>query len=193
MGEPTGLDVIRSFQRHPEVARGVVQLLDVAIDRARRGQVVMTAQSTETFANPAGSLHGGIATTLLDSAMTCAVITALPGGRSATTLELNVSFLRPGPVDGTRLVADGRLAHLGRSVARAEGRLSTEDGRLLATATAACMLVDREPPAAPDPTTARPPSRGFRWGRPPVDGRIAEELGVIADRRHHEGALGRTA
>lgn len=82
--------------------------------------------------------------TLLDSAMACAVHTSLPAGASYTSLELKVNFVRPVPLEGGRLVCEGTTVHMGRRVATAEGRVTNADGKLVAHGTTTCMVF---PPA----------------------------------------------
>ncbi|MCV4289926.1 PaaI family thioesterase [Pseudomonas capsici] len=92
--------------------------------------------------NPLGTVHGGYAATLLDSCMGCAIHTRLKKGQGYTTLDLRVSYVRAlsdkvGPVR-----AEGKVIHLGRSTALAEGRLYDVDDRLYATASTTCMILD---------------------------------------------------
>lgn len=92
--------------------------------------------------NPLGSVHGGYAATLLDSCMGCAIHTQLKKGQGYTTLDLRISYVRAlgdkvGPVR-----AEGKVVHLGRSTALAEGRLYDVDGRLYATGSTTCMILD---------------------------------------------------
>ena len=140
-GRPTGLEQLASIRERGPEAVGVAGLLDMAIDDLGVGHVVFTAATRPAFGNPQGTLHGGITATLLDSAMTCAVFSDLPPGAMATTLDLSVRYLRPAPLDGTRIWAVGDLVHRGRTVATAEGRLVDERDRLIATATTTCLVV----------------------------------------------------
>ena len=138
---PTGYDQLATIRERGPSAVGVAGLLDMEIDDLGVGHVVFTATTRPAFGNPLGTLHGGISATLLDSAMTCAVMSALPAGVAATTLDLSVRYLRPAPLDGTRVWAVGDLVHRGRTVATAEGRLVDERDRLIATATTTCLVV----------------------------------------------------
>jgi uncharacterized protein (TIGR00369 family) len=106
------------------------------------GRVVITCTPGEQHYNPIGSVHGGLACTLLDTAMSCAVHTTLPAGVGYTTLELKVNLVRPIGLETGRVRAEGTVVHPGRRVATAEGRLVAErDGKLLAHATATCLVV----------------------------------------------------
>ena len=93
--------------------------------------------------NPIGSVHGGYAATLLDSACGCAVHARLGVGQGYTTLELKIAYHR-GISDATGPVrAEGVVVSLGRRVAFAEARLTDGTGRLLASATSTLLVFDR--------------------------------------------------
>jgi uncharacterized protein (TIGR00369 family) len=92
--------------------------------------------------NPLGGVHGGWFATLLDSAVGCAVHTMLPAGKAYTTVELKVNIVR-GLTDAVPLVrAEGKVIHVGRQVATAEGRLVGHDGKLYAHASTTCLVFD---------------------------------------------------
>ncbi|HSO00966.1 MAG TPA: PaaI family thioesterase [Gaiellaceae bacterium] len=90
--------------------------------------------------NPIGSVHGGIALTLLDSAMGCAVHTTLGPGVGYTTLEVKANFVRPITADTGPIRCEGIVIHSGSRIATAEGKLTDEDGKLLAHGTTTCMI-----------------------------------------------------
>jgi molybdopterin converting factor subunit 1 len=94
---------------------------------------------TDELLNPAGMVQGGFVTAMLDEAMGPAALAQLGPGHLIPTLELKVSFIRPA-LPG-RFVSDGRVVHLGRSVAFLEGRLTDDEGNLVATATATARVV----------------------------------------------------
>jgi molybdopterin converting factor subunit 1 len=118
---------------------GYVDLLGMRPLSAEPGHVRMEFTASEQFLNPAGAVQGGFITAMLDDTMGPAAIAQLGPGHFAPTLELKVNFLRPaGP---GRLVADGRVVHMGKSVAFLEGSLSDEEGNVVATATATARVV----------------------------------------------------
>ena len=92
--------------------------------------------------NPIGSVHGGYAATLLDSCMACAVQTMQPQGFGYTTLEFKVNLLRAITTDTGKVRAEGKVLSSGRRVASAEGRLTDAAGRLLATGTTTCLVIE---------------------------------------------------
>jgi molybdopterin converting factor subunit 1 len=113
---------------------------------AEPGHVRMEFTATEQMLNPAGSVQGGFLTAMLDETMGPAAISMLEPGFVAPTLELKVSFLRPARPG--RLVVDARVVHMGRSVAFMESSLVTDDGSLVATATATARIVPFKKPDA---------------------------------------------
>lgn len=90
--------------------------------------------------NPIGVVHGGVAATLLDTAMACAVHSKLPRGRGYTTLDIQVRFLRPITRETGRVLCHATAVHVGGKVATAEGQIVDESGKVYATATTSCML-----------------------------------------------------
>jgi uncharacterized protein (TIGR00369 family) len=98
--------------------------------------------------NPIGSVHGGYAATLLDSAMGCAVHTMLPAGSGYTTLEFKVSFIRGMTKDTGVVRTEGRTLNVGRRAATAEARITDSKGRLLAHATTTCLVFEIPGPDA---------------------------------------------
>ena len=91
--------------------------------------------------NPIGSVHGGVALTLLDSAMGCAIHTTLEQGVRYTTLEVKTNFVRPISADTGLISCEGRVIHPGSRVATAEGRLTDSAGKLLAHGTTTCLII----------------------------------------------------
>lgn len=90
--------------------------------------------------NPIGSVHGGFAATLLDSALGCAIFSTINKGDTWTTLELKFNLVRPLTKDTGPVRAEGRLVHRGRTVATSEGDVRDADGKLFAHATTTCMI-----------------------------------------------------
>ncbi len=90
--------------------------------------------------NPIGSVHGGFAASMLDSALGCAIFSTLAKGETWTTLELKLNFVRPMSEDTGPVRAEGRVIHRGRTVATSEGTLTDRAGKLYAHATTTCMI-----------------------------------------------------
>ena len=90
--------------------------------------------------NPIGTVHGGFAATLLDSALGCAVFSTMAKGEAWTTLELKLNMVRPIGKDTGTVRAEGRIIHRGRTVATAEGTVKDRAGKLYAHASTTCMV-----------------------------------------------------
>jgi uncharacterized protein (TIGR00369 family) len=114
---------------------------------AEPGIVVLHSVPGFRHYNPIGSVHGGYAAILLDSAMGLAVHSMLPAGSGYTTLEFKISFIRGMSRDSGTVRTEGRTLNVGRRAATAEARITDAQGRLLAHATTTC-LVFAIPPAA---------------------------------------------
>ena len=105
------------------------------------GDIVMTAEPDTSHYNPIGSVHGGFAAALLDSACGCAVQSTLPAEVGYTTLELKVSMLRPISLETGIVTAHGWVTKPGRRAAFAEADIRDRFGRLLATASSTCLVM----------------------------------------------------
>jgi uncharacterized protein (TIGR00369 family) len=114
-----------------------------ALVEIEAGRAVFEGTPGASVCNPIGSVHGGYAATLLDSASGCAVHSRLSATQGYTTLELKISYHRP-PSDTSGLVrAEGRLLSFGRRAAFAEGKLLDAEGRLCASATSTLLVFDK--------------------------------------------------
>lgn len=105
------------------------------------GRAVFECDPGEQHYNPMGIVHGGIAATLLDTVLACAIHTRLPITASYTTLELKVNYIRPMTAATGRVRAIGEVLHLGQRTATSDGRIETADGRLIAHGTTTCLIL----------------------------------------------------
>ncbi len=135
-----GIDVLRAIEGGQLPPPPVAQLIGLEVDQVSEGLVTFAFEPAEFHYNPLGTVHGGILTTVLDSAMGCAVHSRLRAGLSYTTLEVKVSFLRPVRVTTGRIRGEGKVVHLGGRVATAEAHLVDRDGELYAHATSTCLI-----------------------------------------------------
>jgi uncharacterized protein (TIGR00369 family) len=138
----SGLELVRWVQSgRPSDVPSIDRLLGLRFDEVEHGRVVISLDTRPDFANPLGTVHGGIAAVLLDSAMGCAVHTTLPALVGYTTLELKVNYIRAASTNGQTLTATGTVIHCGRRTATAEGRVLDENGTLIAHATTTCIIL----------------------------------------------------
>ena len=118
----------------------IAQTLGYDVTEAESGRVVVTLVPDNTHLNPSGTVHGGLAATLLDSAMGLAIWTTLEKGLGQTTLEFKISLIRPITPGMGLIRAEGTVLNRGRRVGTAEGRITDERGRLLAHGTTTCLI-----------------------------------------------------
>lgn len=111
-----------------------------AFEVIERGSVAVELVPEPRHYNPIGSVHGGVHSTLLDTACGCAVHSTLGAGEGYTSLDLSVKFLRPVTVDSGRLRAVGSVVQRGRRTALAEAKLYDAADRLVAHATSSCLI-----------------------------------------------------
>lgn len=120
----------------------IAELMGMTPIRAVDGVAVFQGLPGPQHYNPLGSVHGGYAATLLDTAVGCAIHTLLPVGKGYTTLELKVNYVRAITTKTGPVRAEGKVVHLGGQTAIAEGRLTDAAGKLLAFATTTCLVFD---------------------------------------------------
>ncbi|HEX4189742.1 MAG TPA: PaaI family thioesterase [Marmoricola sp.] len=137
----SGLEVMQKIVSGELPAPGIATLLGMSVVEVADGRATFELSPDERMMNPIGSIHGGIAATLLDSCMACAVHTTLPPGWGYTTAQLNLHYLRAmqpgmGPVRAT-----GTVIHRGRRQSTAEGKLYDANGKLIAHGTTSCLIL----------------------------------------------------
>jgi uncharacterized protein (TIGR00369 family) len=116
--------------------------LDFLLVEVSEGKAVFQGQPGAAHLNPMGTVHGGWFSTLLDSALGCAVHSMLPPGRAYTTAELNVNMVKALTPKVSRVRAEAEVVHCGKQLATAQARLVGADGTLYAHATATCLVFD---------------------------------------------------
>lgn len=138
--ETKGLADIRRLMASG-VRRGMAETLQFGLVRVEDGLAELEGEPGAHAFNPYGTVHGGYAATLLDSACGLAVHTKLGAGQALATLEMKVSYLRAMNADTGRVRAIGTIVSMGGRIAFAEGRLMDADDAILATATATLAVV----------------------------------------------------
>jgi uncharacterized protein (TIGR00369 family) len=139
-GDLPGLAVLKDviLGKLPMPPMGV--LMNIRLREAERGYVVFEGTPEEYHYNPLGTIHGGFAATLLDSAMGCCVHSCLDAGDRYTTLEIKVSYLKALTVDTGLVRGIAKIVHIGRSVALAEARVVDATDIVYAHATSTCLI-----------------------------------------------------
>jgi uncharacterized protein (TIGR00369 family) len=144
IGRRTGLELLQGMADGSLPSPPIMELIDLATLQAEFGSVTVQLDPQEFHYNPLGTMHGGVISTLLDTAAACSVHSTLPAGVGYTSLDLNVKFLRPITLSSGRLTCTGSVLQSGRRTALAEARLTDGSGRLVAQAMSSCMLFPLE-------------------------------------------------
>lgn len=137
----TGLEILQAMARGDMPGAPIAQALNFALIEVDQGRAVFAGEPTADYLNPHGSVHGGWAATVMDSALGCAVHTTLALGEKYTTVEMKVNYLRPiFPGKPGRLICEGKVINRGRTLALSEARLVDSEGRVYAHGTETCMI-----------------------------------------------------
>ena len=128
--EMSGLEFVQGLADGTLPLNTIAQTLGYDVTEAETGRVVVTAEPRDIHLNPAGTVHGGLAATMLDSCMGLAIQSTLQKGVGSTTVEFKISFVRPITPDTGAIRAEGTVISRGRRVGTAEGRVTDGNGRL---------------------------------------------------------------
>jgi uncharacterized protein (TIGR00369 family) len=138
-----GLDFLRALIAGRFPAPTIGRTMGFRLVEVGPGLAVFEGEPFDGLLNPLGSIHGGWALTLIDSAAGCAVHSELPAGTGYTTVETKVNFVRPIAPAGGAVRCEGRVLSRGRTIATAEARLTSAEGKLLAHGTSTLILLPR--------------------------------------------------
>ena len=141
--EMSGLEFVQGLANGTLPLNTIAQTLGYDVSEAVSGRVVVTAEPSGAHLNPAGTVHGGLAATLLDSCMGLAIQSTLEKGIGQTTLEFKVSLVRPITPETGSIKAEGVVLNRGCRIGTAEGRINDRQGRLLAHGTTTCLIFQR--------------------------------------------------
>jgi len=138
-----GLDYVRKIQAGDIPPPPIAVVMNFSIETLEEGRAVFVGEPGEEHYNPIGVVHGGYASTILDSALGCSVHTTCDQGVGYTSQTLEIKYLRPILRDTGAVRAESVVIHKGRKTATAEAKLtSVETGKLLATGTSTCLLFE---------------------------------------------------
>ena len=135
-----GLSVMQGILDGRLPGAAMAKTLNFWLSKVEEGVIAFTGAPTEDHLNPLGTIHGGWAATILDSALACAVMTTLAPGEGYTTAEFKLNLTRPILPGMGDLVCEGRVVHRGRTIATSEAYLRDSAGKLLAHGTETCAI-----------------------------------------------------
>ena len=137
----SGLEMLQKIMAGELPGPGMGKTMGFRLVEVERGLAVFEGRPGPQLLNPLGSVHGGYALTLIDSACGCAVHSELDAGVGYTTVETKVNFTRAIDPDGGPVRCEGRVLSRGRTIATADAFLRDESGRLLAHGTSTLILL----------------------------------------------------
>lgn len=149
----SGLDYLLSIKEGKISPPPIALLVGYKIFKIEKGFTVYSFDPKEYHYNPAASVHGGIISTILDTAMTASVISALEKGVGCLTTEMKVNFIRPITVESGTLYSEGRLVHFGKRLATSEGKLKDNKGNLCAIGIGSCIIFTTTKKENDEPST----------------------------------------
>jgi len=137
----SGLEFLRALRDGAQPPAPFAGITEIWLAEVEAGRVVFEARPSARFYNPLGTVHGGWISTLLDSAMGCAVHSTLQPKQTYTTVDMTVSFVRPVSERTGKLRCEGKVIHVGGRIATAEGRVWDQAGGLIAHGSETCLLI----------------------------------------------------
>jgi uncharacterized protein (TIGR00369 family) len=137
----SGLDIFERMMAGDLPAPPIMVHSNIRMKEFEHGRAVFTGLPATEFLNPLGTVHGGWISTLIDTALSCAVHTTLQPGEFYTTTTLNVNMVRPLRADSSEVVCEGRIVHRGGRLATSEGDIRDGAGKLIAHGTVSCMIL----------------------------------------------------
>ena len=135
----TGLQLLQAMREGNIPHPAICQTMPMRASEVEAGRVVFEVTANKSHTNPLGMVHGGFASTIIDSVTGCASHTMLPAGAGYGTVDLNVKMVRPIPFD-TPLIAEGRVINAGKRVIIAEGDIKDAEGKIYAHGSATCLV-----------------------------------------------------
>jgi uncharacterized protein (TIGR00369 family) len=136
----SGVEALRAVIAGQFPPPPMARLMNIRLIEVERGRIVFEATPEEYHYNPLGTIHGGFAATLLDSAMGCCVHSCLDAGDRYTTLEIKVNYLNALTLETGRVRSIATIVHIGRTTALADARIIDDRDTVYAHATSTCLI-----------------------------------------------------
>jgi uncharacterized protein (TIGR00369 family) len=141
----SGLEYLRQIVAGERPGVPIGNTLGFRLVEAEKGRVVLVGRPDERSYNLIGTVHGGWAAAVLDSALALATLSTLEPDQSFTTVDIRINYLRPLTIDSGEVRAEGRVLQGGRRLAYCEARLTDAAGRLVSHGTGSCLILPRAP------------------------------------------------
>lgn len=139
VSEMSGLEILQALARGELPMGSIADTIPMTMINVEQGQVTLQATANKTHLNPMGAVHGGFASTLLETAGWCSVYSTIEKGVACSTIDMNIKLVRSIPKEET-LVVEGKVINLSKTIGIAEATLKHDNGDLLAYGTASCLI-----------------------------------------------------
>lgn len=136
----SGLEFLQRIVRGEVPGVPIGDTLGFRLVEAERGRVVLLGNPDQRAYNLIGSVHGGWAAAILDSALALSTLSALDPDQGFTTVDIRINYLRPLTVETGEVRAEGKVLQAGRRLAYCEARLTDRDGKLICHGTGSCLI-----------------------------------------------------
>ncbi len=137
----SGCELLLASMEGRAASAAIAEGMNFRLVEVGDGIAVFEGEPGPQHLNPLGSVHGGWALTLIDSACGCAVHTTLPAGVGYSTVETKVNFTRAISADGGTMRTVGTVVARGRTIMTAEARMTDGQGRLVAHGTSTLIVL----------------------------------------------------
>lgn len=138
-----GLDYLKGMQNGEIPEAAAVSALEISIHEIDFGKANFEFTPQDFHYNAVGTVHGGVISTILDTAMGCTLMSTLTKEFTFTTLELKVNFIKAVTQNTGKMIAVGKIIHAGRTTAMTEASLIDESGKVYAHATSTCLIMKK--------------------------------------------------
>ncbi|WNO11150.1 PaaI family thioesterase [Teredinibacter sp. KSP-S5-2] len=140
VSDMNGLQLMKAMANREIPLPNIANIVPMLDGQAARGKMSIRVRANENHLNSQNAVHGGFASTVLDTAMACAVHTMLNSNSGVCTIDLSLKYVKPIPVD-MDLYAEGQVDEMTAQIGFASGRLRDDDGNIYVTASTSCMLL----------------------------------------------------
>lgn len=138
--ELDGREFLEQIGRREIPLPPILQVLDISEGSLGDGWIEFSMRPQGFMLNLASTVHGGVLATLIDSALTCALVTKLSKGMACTTIDLQMRFFRPAHLSAERLTARAEVLNMGSTIGTTTGEIRDAKNRLIVHATSALAI-----------------------------------------------------
>ena len=136
----SGFELLSAMKDGKIPYSSIAETIPMRIVKIEKGSIRFIVKADNRHLNPLGGVHGGFATTVLDSITGCAIHTLLEAGVGFSTVDINIKMLRPIPLN-KEIHGEGQVLHISSNLGVSEGTIKDDNDKLYAHATCTCMIL----------------------------------------------------